>query len=113
MSEQQANRLTKKELLGALAAGAASVYLQTDAEAGIQYTDSTANPVTSDATTTGDTFWDIEVAKYPNLFCPSLIWVLKKSFKHNWSWNSMKLVLLDIFVQISRGIKYVNSMGFV
>ena len=60
MSKQQANKLTKKKLLGALAAGAASVYGQTDAEAGIQYTDSTANPVTSDANTTGDTFWDID-----------------------------------------------------
>lgn len=60
MSKQIANKLTKKKLFSALAAGAASIYGQTDAEAGIQYTDSSANPITSNSSTPGGVNWDID-----------------------------------------------------
>lgn len=60
MSKHVDNNLTNKKFIGALAAGAASLYGQADAEAGIQYTDSTASPVISDKTTVGTVPWDID-----------------------------------------------------
>lgn len=58
MYRQEENKLTNKKLLGALAASAASIYSQTEAEAGIIHINN--DPVISDTAVGGSAGWDID-----------------------------------------------------